>query len=78
MLNLPALLALILNLSALGLPQDLRSGWKLHAVPPARGCMIAPSIEIVDLTNFSEFELEFNSLVRKHVPHWQALDITKL
>ena len=29
-------------------------------------------------TNFSEFELEFNSLVRKHFPHWQALDITKL
>ena len=28
--------------------------------------------------DFSEFELEFNSLVRKHFPHWQALDITKL
>jgi sulfate adenylyltransferase subunit 1 len=29
-------------------------------------------------TQFSEFELEFNSLVRKHFPHWQALDISKL
>ncbi len=27
---------------------------------------------------FSEFEVEFNQLVRKHFPHWQALDITKL
>lgn len=27
---------------------------------------------------FSEFELEFNALVRKHFPHWQALDINKL
>jgi sulfate adenylyltransferase subunit 1 len=28
--------------------------------------------------DFSEFELEFNALVRKHFPHWNALDITKL
>lgn len=27
---------------------------------------------------FSEFELEFNALVRKHFPHWQALDISQL
>lgn len=27
---------------------------------------------------YSEFELEFNALVRKHFPHWQALDISKL
>lgn len=27
---------------------------------------------------FSEFELEFNALVRKHFPHWNAADITKL
>lgn len=31
-----------------------------------------------DSPNFSEFELEFNALVRKHFPHWNALDITKL
>ena len=27
---------------------------------------------------FSEFELELNSLVRKHFPHWQAIDLSKL
>ncbi len=27
---------------------------------------------------FSEFELELNALVRKHFPHWQALDLSKL
>lgn len=27
---------------------------------------------------FSEFELEFNALVRKHFPHWNALDISKI
>jgi sulfate adenylyltransferase subunit 1 len=27
---------------------------------------------------FSEFEVEFNALVRKHFPHWHAVDITKL
>jgi sulfate adenylyltransferase subunit 1 len=26
---------------------------------------------------YSEFELEFNQLVRKHFPHWNALDISK-
>ena len=29
-------------------------------------------------SGFSDFEVEFNALVRKHFPHWQALDITKL
>jgi sulfate adenylyltransferase subunit 1 len=29
-------------------------------------------------TNFSEFEIELNALVRKHFPHWNALDIGKL
>ncbi len=28
--------------------------------------------------DFSEFELELNALIRKHFPHWQALDIRKL
>ncbi|MBU3022387.1 sulfate adenylyltransferase subunit CysN [Aestuariibacter sp. A3R04] len=27
---------------------------------------------------FSAFELEFNELVRRHFPHWNALDISKL
>ncbi|WP_462165018.1 sulfate adenylyltransferase subunit CysN [Pseudoalteromonas xiamenensis] len=29
-------------------------------------------------SQYSEFEVEFNALVRKHFPHWQALDISKL
>lgn len=29
-------------------------------------------------SDFSEFELELNQLVRKHFPHWEALDISKL
>jgi sulfate adenylyltransferase subunit 1 len=29
-------------------------------------------------TNFSEFELELNALVRKHFPHWGAADLTQL
>lgn len=28
--------------------------------------------------SYSEFELEFNALVRKHFPHWNADDISKL
>jgi len=28
--------------------------------------------------NYSEFELEFNALVRKHFPHWEAKDIKDL
>jgi sulfate adenylyltransferase subunit 1 len=27
-------------------------------------------------TNFSEFELELNALIRKHFPHWDAKDIS--
>jgi sulfate adenylyltransferase subunit 1 len=34
--------------------------------------------KVADKGQFSEFELEFNALVRKHFPHWQALDISKL
>lgn len=29
-------------------------------------------------TNFSEFELELNALVRKHFPHWGAVDLEQL
>ncbi len=29
-------------------------------------------------TNFSEFEIELNALVRKHFPHWGAVDLAKL
>ncbi|MDK2598075.1 sulfate adenylyltransferase subunit CysN [Pseudoalteromonas obscura] len=34
--------------------------------------------ESATTSEFSAFELEFNALVRKHFPHWQALDISKL
>jgi sulfate adenylyltransferase subunit 1 len=27
-------------------------------------------------SQYSEFELEFNALVRKHFPHWEAKDIS--
>ena len=37
---------------------------------------LADSVETKQV--FSEFELEFNALVRKHFPHWQALDISQL
>lgn len=30
------------------------------------------------LTNISEFEIEFNQLVRKHFPHWGAQDVSQL
>ena len=38
-------------------------------------------IDVTEGTNagqFSEFELEFNDLVRRHFPHWNATDISKL
>ncbi|MCV6614244.1 MAG: sulfate adenylyltransferase subunit CysN, partial [Cellvibrionaceae bacterium] len=31
-----------------------------------------------DTAQFSEFELELNALVRKHFPHWQAIDLRRL
>ncbi|HEY0892828.1 MAG TPA: EF-Tu/IF-2/RF-3 family GTPase, partial [Cellvibrio sp.] len=30
------------------------------------------------VTNYSEFELELNALIRKHFPHWNATDLQKL
>ncbi len=29
-------------------------------------------------SQFSAFEIEFNALVRKHFPHWDAKDISNL
>ena len=29
-------------------------------------------------TNFSDFEIELNALVRKHLPHWGAVDLRRL
>ncbi|MGB0898979.1 MAG: sulfate adenylyltransferase subunit CysN [Psychrobium sp.] len=51
---------------------------RLTNVTVAAG-MIEQSLEgDVATHEFSEFELEFNALVRKHFPHWQALDISAL
>ncbi|MGS2721350.1 sulfate adenylyltransferase subunit CysN [Paraglaciecola aestuariivivens] len=40
--------------------------------------MIIDVAEEANTSQFSEFELEFNQLVRKHFPHWNAVDISKL
>lgn len=40
--------------------------------------MVIDAAENASGGNFSEFELEFNDLVRKHFPHWNASDISKL
>ncbi|MDP2560092.1 sulfate adenylyltransferase subunit CysN [Psychrobium sp. 1_MG-2023] len=51
---------------------------RLTNVTVAAG-MIEQSVEAEATSHeFSEFELEFNQLVRKHFPHWQALDISAL
>jgi sulfate adenylyltransferase subunit 1 len=42
------------------------------------GMIIDATEESGNKSEFSEFELEFNTLVRKHFPHWNANDITKL
>ncbi len=34
--------------------------------------------ETVDSSNFSEFELELNALIRKHFPHWDCKDLGNL
>ena len=41
--------------------------------------MIEGAVEVIkqEKHSFSEFEIEFNSLVRKHFPHWEAKDILK-
>ncbi|XPF96115.1 sulfate adenylyltransferase subunit CysN [Colwellia sp. RE-S-Sl-9] len=39
--------------------------------------MINHAIDAKDAKTYSEFEIEFNTLVRKHFPHWGARDILK-
>ena len=41
------------------------------------GMIIDKSNTNVAQADYSEFELEFNALVRKHFPHWNAIDISK-
>lgn len=42
------------------------------------GMIIDTAEQNGDDAQYSEFELEFNALVRKHFPHWNAIDISKL
>ncbi|GAA6185142.1 MULTISPECIES: sulfate adenylyltransferase subunit CysN [Alteromonadaceae] len=42
------------------------------------GMIIEQTQATTAVNQFSEFEIEFNTLVRKHFPHWNATDITKL
>lgn len=42
------------------------------------GMIIAENKPTTSATKYSEFELEFNALVRKHFPHWEAVDLTQL
>ena len=42
--------------------------------------MVIEALEEATYTagNFSDFEVELNALIRKHFPHWDAKDLTKL
>lgn len=51
---------------------------RLTNVTIAAGMIEGVASEQQTQHEFSEFELEFNALVRKHFPHWQALDISAL
>lgn len=42
------------------------------------GMVISENVAKQSADKYSEFELEFNALVRKHFPHWGAADITQL
>lgn len=42
------------------------------------GMVISENKDVNSISQFSEFELEFNTLVRKHFPHWNAADLSKL
>jgi sulfate adenylyltransferase subunit 1 len=41
------------------------------------GMIISENQSSADQGKYSEFELEFNALVRKHFPHWGAADISR-
>ncbi len=51
---------------------------RLSNVTIGAGMVVEALADKTTKTQFSEFELELNALVRKHFPHWQALDIGKL
>ena len=39
--------------------------------------MITQAVDSENKESYSAFEVEFNTLVRKHFPHWGARDILK-
>ena len=51
---------------------------RLSNVTIGAGMVVEALADKTTKTQFSEFELELNALVRKHFPHWQAMDIGKL
>ena len=50
---------------------------RLTNVTVGAGMIVQGLDEVVAKGSASEFELELNALIRKHFPHWQALDISK-
>lgn len=45
----------------------------------AAGMVIDPAVQQdLPASDFSAFELELNALIRKHFPHWQAVDLQSL
>ncbi len=45
----------------------------------AAGMVIDPAVkQDLPVSDFSAFELELNALIRKHFPHWQAVDLQSL
>jgi len=50
---------------------------RLSNITVGAGMIIAANTEQVK-HQYSDFELEFNNLVRKHFPHWGARDLTQL
>ena len=53
---------------------------RLTNITVGAGMVINPltAVEQTAKTNFSEFEVELNALIRKHFPHWGARDISDL
>lgn len=51
---------------------------RLSNITVGAGLVDSALATVLSQTQFSEYELELNAFVRKHFPHWQALDISKL
>lgn len=51
---------------------------RLTNITVGAGMVVQATQSRAQETEFSAFELELNELVRKHFPHWQALDLKQL